>query len=166
MNNVQRSSSTEQKEVIRIAVVAGRWHKQIVSGLLAAATTALREEGCYFEVFHAPTTFDTPVIIQALLEGTWDGAVALGAVIPGKSSRFEHLSRAVSNRLSELTLQTRKPVGFGMLMVHDEDQGLDRAGLPGSKESKGREAALSTVETVRLLRDIRSSTSAQTGQVR
>ena len=157
MNEVQSSSNADIQETMRIAIVAGRWHEAIVKGLLGGATAALADAGCHFEVFYAPTTFDTPVIVQALLETGWDGAVALGAVIPGKSSRFEHLSRAVTTGLNELTLQTGKPIGFGMLMVHSEEQGLERAGLPGSKEDKGREAALSTIATVRILRRIRTS---------
>lgn len=157
MDVKQNSSDAEECEAIRIAVVAGRWHAPVVAGLVRAATEVLEETGCYFEVFYSPTTFETPVIVQALLQTEWDGVVALGVVIPGESARFQHLSRAITNGLSELALQNHKPVGFGILMVHSEEQGIERAGLPGSKESKGREAASSTIETVRLLRRIRQT---------
>jgi 6,7-dimethyl-8-ribityllumazine synthase len=49
-------------------------------------------------------------------------------------------------------LSTGKPVGFGVLTLDDEQQGLDRAGLPGSKEDKGEEAALAALQSVHTLR--------------
>jgi 6,7-dimethyl-8-ribityllumazine synthase len=46
-----------------------------------------------------------------------------------------------------LAQRTGVPVGFGVLTCDDESQALDRAGLPDSREDKGREAALAAVET-------------------
>ena len=42
-----------------------------------------------------------------------------------------------------------------MLTLDDEQQGLDRAGLPGSKEDKGAEAAAAALQTALALRVIR-----------
>jgi len=42
-----------------------------------------------------------------------------------------------------------------VLTLDDEQQGLDRAGLPGSKEDKGAEAAEAAIATALVLRDIR-----------
>jgi 6,7-dimethyl-8-ribityllumazine synthase len=53
-------------------------------------------------------------------------------------------------------LETGKPVGFGVLTLDDEQQGLDRAGLPDSTEDKGKEAALAALQTAVTLRQIRS----------
>ena len=54
------------------------------------------------------------------------------------------------------SLDTGKPVGFGVLTLDDEQQGLDRAGLPGSKEDKGAEAAEAALATARVLQSVRS----------
>ena len=43
------------------------------------------------------------------------------------------------------------PVGFGLLTCDDEAQALDRAGLPGSHEDKGHEAATAAVATAATL---------------
>ena len=50
---------------------------------------------------------------------------------------------------------TGKPVGFGVLTLDTEQQGIDRAGLPGSKEDKGREAAEAAIATALVLRELR-----------
>ena len=46
-------------------------------------------------------------------------------------------------------------MGFGVLTCDDEAQALDRAGLPGSSEDKGREAALAAITTALTLKDLR-----------
>lgn len=142
-------------QVPKVAVIAGVWHEVISKGLVAGATSALEESGCHFEIFPVASSFDLPLVAQTALEGTWDGAVVLGVIIRGASSHFDRISHVVTDRLGEVTLQTRKPVGFGVLMVDTVEDGLDRAGLSLSKEDRGREAAEWTVATINLLRRIR-----------
>ena len=48
------------------------------------------------------------------------------------------------------------PVCFGLLTCDDEQQALDRAGLDGSREDKGAEAAEAAIATALLLRQIRT----------
>ena len=141
----------------RVAIVAGVWHEAISIGLIQGARSALQESACDFEVFRVSNSFDIPIVTQALLETDWDATVALGVIIRGATSHFEHLSNAVTSGLGVVALQTRKPIGFGVLMVDTVQQALDRAGLPDSKEDKGREAAEWTLSTLTLLRRLRPS---------
>jgi 6,7-dimethyl-8-ribityllumazine synthase len=46
------------------------------------------------------------------------------------------------------------PIGFGLLTCDTEEQALDRAGLPGSREDKGREAVEAAVATALDLKQI------------
>jgi 6,7-dimethyl-8-ribityllumazine synthase len=46
------------------------------------------------------------------------------------------------------------PIGFGVLTCDDEEQALDRAGLPDSNEDKGHEAVTAAVATANLLRPV------------
>jgi 6,7-dimethyl-8-ribityllumazine synthase len=78
------------------------------------------------------------------------GVVALGAVIQGETSHDQHINRAVSQGLMELSLGSGKPVGFGLLTVQNLEQALQRAG--GAVGNKGQEAALAMMEMARLLR--------------
>jgi 6,7-dimethyl-8-ribityllumazine synthase len=73
-------------------------------------------------------------------------------IIRGGTPHFEYVSDAATSGLLQVTLSTGKPVGFGVLTLDDEQQGLDRAGLPGSKEDKGEEAAVAALQSVHSLR--------------
>ena len=52
-------------------------------------------------------------------------------------------------------IDTGVPIGFGLLTCETTEQALDRCGLSGSNEDKGREAAMAAVETALLLRKVR-----------
>jgi 6,7-dimethyl-8-ribityllumazine synthase len=104
-----------------------------------------------------PGSFELPVVCRAALEAGADAVVALGVIVRGGTPHFDFVSNAATDGLTRVALDTGKPVGFGVLTLDDEQQGLDRAGLPGSKEDKGAEAASAALETAVLLRTLRAS---------
>ena len=140
---------------IRVAIVAGQWHEAIAGGLLAGAQREVERLGATAEVIPVPGSFELPVVAKAALEAGFDAAVALGVIIRGGTPHFEYVSDAATSGLTRVALDTGRPVGFGVLTLDDEQQGLDRAGLPGSKEDKGAEAVHAAVSTAVTLRKLR-----------
>ena len=70
--------------------------------------------------------------------------------------RTQRSGKAATDGLSRVALETGVAVGFGLLTCDDEQQALDRAGLPGSKEDKGYEATAAALVTARTLRSVAS----------
>ena len=139
---------------LTLGIVATTWHAEITDSLLDRAVAAAL--ACGVErptVVRAPGAVELPVVAQALTE-RHDAVVALGVVIRGGTPHFEYVSAAATDGLTRVALDTGKPVGFGVLTLDDEQQGLDRAGLPGSKEDKGREAAEAAIATARAIRAV------------
>jgi 6,7-dimethyl-8-ribityllumazine synthase len=145
---------------LRVTIVAGSWHEKISEGLLAGARRALAEANVEITEVRVPGSFELPVVSKAALEAGADAVVALGVIIRGGTPHFEYVSDAATSGLTQVSVLTGKPVGFGVLTLDDEQQGLDRAGLPGSKEDKGAEAAQAAVATAVLIRDIAKATTA------
>jgi 6,7-dimethyl-8-ribityllumazine synthase len=141
---------------LTVAIVAGLWHTQISDGLIAGARRALETSGATIIEYRVPGSFELPVAAKAALEAGADAVVALGVIIRGGTPHFEYVSAAATDGLTRVALDTGKPVGFGVLTLDDEQQGVDRAGLPGSKEDKGAEAAEAALATARLLAAVRS----------
>ena len=141
---------------LKVTIVAGQWHTEISDGLLAGAHRALEAAGVEITEVRVPGSFELPVVSKAALENGADAVVALGVIIRGGTPHFEYVSAAATDGLTRVALDTGKPVGFGVLTLDDEQQGLDRAGLPGSHEDKGAEAAEAAVATALVLRSIRS----------
>ena len=140
---------------LHVVVVAGTWHDVITDGLIAGAERVLDESGARHSLVRVPGSFELPVAAKAALEAGADAVVALGVIIRGGTPHFEYVSSAATDGLTRVALDTGKPVGFGLLTLDDEQQGLDRAGLPGSREDKGAEAARAAVETALVLRGLR-----------
>ena len=140
---------------LRVVIVAGSWHDEITDGLIAGATRTLESAGADFSLVRVPGSFELPVVSKAALEAGADAVVALGVIIRGGTPHFEYVSSAATDGLTRAALDTGKPVGFGVLTLDDEQQGIDRAGLLGSKEDKGREAAEAAIVTARALQALR-----------
>jgi len=141
---------------LKVTIVAGQWHEEITNGLLAGARRVLAASGAEVTEVRVPGSFELPVVSRVALESGADAVVALGVIIRGGTPHFEYVSDAATSGLTQVSILTGKAVGFGVLTLDDEQQGLDRAGLPGSKEDKGAEAAEAALATAVLLRDIRS----------
>ncbi|KQM60638.1 MULTISPECIES: 6,7-dimethyl-8-ribityllumazine synthase [unclassified Agreia] len=139
---------------LKVTIVAGMWHETITNGLLAGAHRVLDAAGAEVTEIRVPGSFELPVVAKAALEAGADAVVALGVIIRGGTPHFEYVSDAATSGLTHVSIQTGKPVGFGVLTLDDEQQGLDRAGLPDSKEDKGAEAAEAAIATARAIQTI------------
>jgi len=73
-------------------------------------------------------------------------------VVRGGTPHFDYVCQAATLGLTQVAVDTGVPVGFGVLTCDDDAQALDRAGLPGSREDKGHEAAVAAVATAVALR--------------
>lgn len=145
--------SLEGAENLRIAVVAAQWHETVMAGLLDGALRALGEAGIDDPlVLRVPGSFELPVACARLARSRYDAVVALGAVIRGGTPHFEYVCQAATEGLTRVSVETGVPIGFGLLTCDSEEQALDRAGLPGSTEDKGYDAAQAAVATVLALR--------------
>lgn len=141
---------------LRVGVVAARWHREVVDGLLAGALRALAEHGVVEPtVLRVPGTFELPVAAQALAQTGHDAVVCLGVVVRGDTPHFDYVCSAATDGLTRVALDTGIPVGFGVLTCDTDAQARERAGLPGSREDKGYEAATAALTTAVTLRALR-----------
>lgn len=141
---------------MRVAVVAATWHETVMAGLVEGACAVCAEAGATVAVHRVPGSFELPIVAAELARTGVDAVVALGVIIRGGTPHFEYVSQATTSGLTRVALDTRVPVGFGVLTCDTEEQALDRSGLPGSSESKGREAAAAAIATAVRLREIRA----------
>ncbi|MFG6446547.1 6,7-dimethyl-8-ribityllumazine synthase [Microbacterium sp. P07] len=142
-------------EGLTVVVIAGTWHDVITDGLIEGSRRVLDAAGADWRLVRVPGSFELPVAAKAAFEGGADAVVALGVIIRGGTPHFEYVSSAATDGLTRVAIDAGRPVGFGVLTLDDEQQGLDRAGLEGSKEDKGAEAADAAVRTALVLRDLR-----------
>jgi 6,7-dimethyl-8-ribityllumazine synthase len=143
-----------QASGLSLAIVASTWHEQICNALLDGSLRVAKDSGIANPtVVRVLGAIEIPVVAQALAENH-DAVVALGVVIRGQTPHFDYVCDAVTQGLTRVSLDTRTPVANGVLTTNDEKQALDRAGLPGSAEDKGAQAAAAALSTALTLRDL------------
>jgi 6,7-dimethyl-8-ribityllumazine synthase len=140
---------------LSLAIVASTWHDQICTALLEGAKRVAADAGIDRPtVVRVLGAIEIPVVAQALAR-THDAVVALGVVIQGETPHFNYVCDAVTTGLTRVSLDTSTPVANGVLTVNNEQQALDRAGLPESSEDKGAQAAAAALDTALTLRRLR-----------
>ncbi len=133
---------------LRIALIAARWHDTVMNGLIDGAQRALAESAVRsITEVRVPGTFELPVAAARMATSGFDAIVALGVVIRGGTPHFDYVCSAATIGLTEVSTRYGIPVGFGVLTCDTDEQALDRAGLPGSKEDKGYEATVAALST-------------------
>ncbi|MGH8985497.1 MAG: 6,7-dimethyl-8-ribityllumazine synthase [Acidimicrobiia bacterium] len=141
---------------MRMAVVAGRFNDAVTKPLLEGALDGLREHGldpADVPVVWVPGAYEIPLVAKRLAgSGDLDAVICLGAVIRGGTPHFDYVAGQCAAGVTRAALDTDVPVIFGVLTTDDVDQAMERAG--GSEGNKGREAAVTAIEMVDLLRQL------------
>ncbi|KYG62014.1 6,7-dimethyl-8-ribityllumazine synthase [Bdellovibrio bacteriovorus] len=138
---------------LKVGVVTARFNNEITEKLEEGAISYL--ESCEgVEIFAAlvPGAVELPLACQAFLDAGCDGVIALGAVIRGETSHYDYVCNSVTDGITRLMLDYKKPIGFGVLTTENEEQALARAG--GAHGNKGEEAAQVVMEMIGLTQEI------------
>ncbi|WP_457680896.1 6,7-dimethyl-8-ribityllumazine synthase [Thermovibrio sp.] len=139
-------------EGFKFAIAVSRFNSFITERLLEGALDCLRRHGCKekdIDVFKVPGAFELPLLAKKLSKLNYDAVIVLGAVIRGETPHFDYVAAEVSKGVASVSLESEKPVIFGVLTTDTVEQAIDRAGAKAG--NKGWEAALAAIEMVNLL---------------
>lgn len=142
---------------LKIAIVISRFNRFISQRLLEGAMDCIkRHNGMEKDttIFWVPGSFELPMVSKKIaLSEKYDGLICLGAVVRGETPHFDFVSQETSKGIARLSYDTGVPVGFGIITADSTDQAIERAGLKSG--NKGWDAALSTIEQINLLKQIK-----------
>jgi 6,7-dimethyl-8-ribityllumazine synthase len=140
---------------LRVGLACARFNGGITTRLLEGALDALVESGVDrrdISLAWAPGAFELPLLARGFVSGTSrvDCVIALGAVIRGDTGHYDFVAGECARGLQDVQLEHGTPVVFGVLTTNTAEQALERS-QPGAT-NKGREAALTAIEMVSVLR--------------
>ena len=154
MSEYRRDHSVVSASGLRVALVASRYHADIVGRMTDGAGAVFAELGgepSALERFIAPGSFELPVIAAvAARSGRFDAVVVLGCIVQGETRHDQVIANAIAGALADLSVEAGIPVGFGVLTVSDKSQAAARAG--GDVGNKGAEAMRAAIECVGAVR--------------
>lgn len=141
----------------KIAIVKSRFNEKITDGLLKGAIKALKESGVNekdISIFEVPGAFEVPIACKKLAQKkSFQGIVALGAVIKGETAHFDYIAGEAARGLMQVMLEQMIPIGFGIITTYDLNQARSRA--KDNHGNKGYEAAMAVIETLSTLNKIK-----------
>lgn len=154
MNIVQ--GNIEAKNA-KVAIVVSRFNSFLVESLLEGAIDTLKRFGQVSDdnitVVRVPGAFELPLAARRVAaSGTFDGIIALGAVIRGGTPHFDFVAGECNKGLAQVSLEFDTPVTFGVLTTDTIEQAIERSGTKAG--NKGGEAALSLLEMVNMLQEL------------
>jgi 6,7-dimethyl-8-ribityllumazine synthase len=138
---------------LRGVIIGSRWNEYLTDTLVNEARLTfltLGGEDLNLEIIRVPGAFEIPLACQWSLDkglqnnAQYDFIVTVGVIIEGATPHFDKLCTDVTDKISQLALTYRLPIGFGVVMAHNTEQAEER-GLAG-EANKGREAMLAAIE--------------------
>ncbi|MGI6784398.1 MAG: 6,7-dimethyl-8-ribityllumazine synthase [Aminivibrio sp.] len=143
---------------LRFCIVVSRFNSLFSEKLLEGAKDMLLRHDVSIraiDVVKVPGAWELPLVAkEAALSGKYDAIIALGAVIRGDTPHFEYVSAEMSKGLAAVAMTQRVPVSFGVLTTDTMEQAVARSGSKAG--NKGAEAALAAIETVNVIKELRS----------
>ena len=141
---------------IKIGIVAARFNEFIVSKLVGGALDGLKRHGVDdndISLVWVPGAFEIPLIAKQMAQSDkYDVVICLGAVIKGSTSHFDYVCAEASKGIATASMNTGKPVIFGILTTDTIEQAIERAGTKAG--NKGYDAAVTAIEMVNLMKVI------------
>jgi 6,7-dimethyl-8-ribityllumazine synthase len=141
----------------RVAIIASRYHSEVIQQLLNGAFEAVQEAGldsANVDVVPAAGAFELGLLARAAAaSGRYVAVAALGCVIRGGTPHFEYVCSEASRAMTLAALDTGIPVGFGLITCDTPEQAWERAG--GADGNKGAEAMAAALASARTLAGLR-----------
>ena len=116
----------------KILIICANYYKDISKNLLSSALKSL-PKNYKIKIIYVPGVFEIPVTISKNLK-KFDGFIALGCVIKGQTPHFEFISQASTNAIMSISVESKKPIGNGIITCLNMKQAIVR-------KKKGAEAA-------------------------
>ena len=133
---------------VKIAVVSTNWHAEIIKPMLEECLTVLKEHDLEEKSFVVPGAYELPFIAQVLSKN-YDAIILLGCIIKGETPHFEIISKSISDKVLETSLDKNTPIIFGVLTTNNESEAKERAAYKGSEFAK---SAISILDTLNKLK--------------
>ncbi len=135
-------------------IVASRFNHLLVDRLIEGSIDCILRHGGSEDNIHlvrVPGSWEIPLAVKKVASRRdIDAVIPLGVLIRGQTPHFEYIASEVSKSLALISLETNKPIAFGIITADSLEQAIERAGT--KQGNKGWEAALSAIEMVNLLK--------------
>ncbi len=144
---------------MKIAIVKSNFYSDLSANLLKGAKEEFIKQGGLdenIEIFDVPGAFEVPSAVSKILVDSslkFDALVTLGVLVKGETDHYEHISRSVTDRISELSVDSSIPIVYGILTVQNMNQARDRCDL--KNKNKGAEVMSAAIDMINCFKKVK-----------
>jgi len=138
----------------QFSIAVSTFNKPVTEKLLDAALETLAQQGARaanVQVIWVPGAWELAVAAKRLIADC-DAVICLGAVIRGETTHDQHINTMIARTLGQLSVDSGKPIAFGVLTCNTADQAIQRSG--GRVGNKGTEATMAAIQMLRVFDQI------------
>ena len=132
----------------KILIVNSNYYKDISKNLVLNTKKKLLNVKFKISILNIPGAFEIPISIRKNIN-KFDGFVALGCVIKGKTPHFDLLCSSLFNSILSLSIKYNKPIGNGVITALNLNQAKQRSKTNSNKSNKGSEAANAVISILK-----------------
>lgn len=136
-----------------VLVIEAPYYQKITDQMAEGAMPVLEAAGLTIERMPVTGAFEIPAACEMAIQAgikdphkRYAGILALGCVIRGETSHYDHICNEVSRAIMDMTVTHGFPIGFGVLTCENMAQAEVRA--DPARKNKGAEAAKAIVRMI------------------
>ena len=123
----------------KILIICANYYREISKGLLKSTYNKLPKTYTS-KLINVKGVFEIPVTISKNIK-KYDGFIALGCVIKGKTPHFDFISQSTTNAIMDISVQHKKPIGNAVITCLN----LKQAQIRKKKGAEATEAVISVL---------------------
>ena len=154
LKKVKSSSASSAGKAF--AIIASKYNRRFVDGMLRAARTELKASGAaVIKVVRVPGAFEIPAVAARLAASSkpeYDAIICLGVILEGETTHADHIGQAITHAFANLQIQTHKPIIHETLQFSNVEQA--RVRCLGREHNRGAEAAQTAIEMANVMRTL------------
>ena len=131
----------------KVLIVCANYYSDITSDLSRISKLTLDEAKFKSKFINVTGIFEIPVVISKNIK-KFDAFIALGCVIKGQTPHFDFITKATFDGIMKLSIDSKKPIGNGIITALNINQAIERSNLH-SKKNKGLEAAHAIISVLK-----------------
>ena len=126
----------------KICIVQSVYNEDITNKLLSGALKELKSKKVIeIKIVKVPGSFEIPQVISKIID-KYDGFIAIGCIIKGKTANFDLICSAITNGIMNLSINNKKPITNGLITSYNRKQALQRL-------NNGQEAARAILDVLK-----------------
>ena len=110
---------------MKICIIQSLTNKNITDKVALKAMNYLKKNKARYEIFNVSGSYEIPVIIS-ILQKKFDGFIAIGCILKGKTDNYDIISRSISISILNLSVKIKKPIGYAIITCSNIKQAYTR----------------------------------------